>query len=460
MDINEKIALLASVGIIMTEGTEDAINDKIVDYFRQVDLESHEFLLGAGSTNEEILEAAITKIQEVGKEQGAGGTVMSSNPYQTSDSGGGSGGSNPPASTDGDNKLSNATAKTKSSSDKKDVTSYLAGSLPTASRNKLDGMVNQRWENLMATANTTTVGAYCVDTKVRDYLLNKTFVVNNDDYVKSFMEKYNSSNVIDDNEYGEPGGDGKPTLIKTGDNMTAFNNIVNKLQTKGTFDVRVPEVQNQKVIGVLFNRTSGDVTEIIKPMKEVPIFVLTEMGGKVPGQPGIEVTGIISTASSKTKNGVIDTQEKQSIAIKHRGKVDAMKAPESKYIRYTAGPLEPAHAKREFGAEQKDYSVSSTDSFKYKDKEGKDHVMRVRGKVPVPFFSRLPEYAVFGPITASNRVEALTEADKSQVAKLYAAAITSSHLQFEFAAAAGLSELVSDIEKSSGTPPLNAANIA
>jgi hypothetical protein len=311
----------------------------------------------------------------------------------------------------------------------------------------------------MAMANSTTIGAYCVDTEVRKHLLEKTFVVNSDDYVKTFLEKYNHANVIDDNKYGEADTSGKPTLIEKGENMKAYEEIVNKLQNKGSFVVRVPEVQNQKVIGVLFNCTSGDAKEIIKATKDVPIFVLTEMGGKVPGQPGIEVTGIVSTTSSKTKNGTVDTTEKQTIAIKHRGKVDAMKSADSKFIRYTAKPVDAAMAKREFGAEQKEYSVSSTDSFKYKDKEGKDHVVRVRGKILVPFFSRSPEFSVFGPITAANRVEALSEADKGQVAKLYAAAINSKQLSYEFGAAAGLTELVGDIENSTATPPLNLANV-
>jgi hypothetical protein len=452
MTINEKIALLASVNIIMpADSGETELNNRIVDHFRQLDIESHEFLITANASSEEILDAAVAKIQENASSQSSSGTVMSANAYETSSVGGAP---STPASTGSGTALTETATKTKSSSEKKDVTSFLAGSLPTSSRTKLDDMVNQRWNTLMAMAKNTTVGAYCVDTEVRKYLLDKTFVVNNDDYVKTFLEKYNASNVLDDNEYGE--GD---TLVKKGDNMTAYENIVSKLQRKGTFNVRVPEVQNQKVIGVVFNRTGGDTPEIIKPMKDVPIFVLTEMGGKVPGQPGIEVTGIISTSSSKTKNGIIDTTEKQSIAIKHRGKVDAMKAADSKYIRYTAQPLDPALAKREFGAEQKEYSVSSVDSFRYKDKEGKEHVVRVRGKVPVPFFARLEQYMVFGSITASNRVEALTEADKNNVAKLYAAAFTSPHLQYEFASAAGLSELVADIEKDSGTPAFNATNI-
>lgn len=460
MNINEKIALLGSVGIIMTEASEKEINDRIVDYFRQIDVEAHEFLISANSNNDEILDAAIAKIQEEVNNTGSSSTVLSADPYQSSstgNTGGASGNAN--VSKSGETALGDITTKPKSTNNKEDVTSRLAGSMPTASRSKLDGLINQRWDSLMKRANGTSVGAYCVDTEVRKHLLNQSFVVNSDDYIKTFLEKYNYANVIDDNKYGEADANGKPTILEKGENMKSYEEIVNKLQNKGNFTVRVPEVQNQKVIGVLFNSTSGESKEIIKATKDVPIFVLTEMGGKVPGQPGIEVTGIVSTTSSKTKNGTVDTTERQTIAIKHRGKVDAMKTADSKYIRYTAKPVEAAMAKREYGAEKKEYSVSSTDSFKYKDNEGKDHVVRVRGKILVPFFSRTEEFSVFGPITAANRVETLSEADKGHVAKLYAAAINSKQLSYEFSAAAGLTDLVDDIEKSTLTPPLNLANV-
>jgi len=458
MGRNEKIALLASVGIIMTEGTDKELDDRIVDYFRQIDLDSHEFMLTANASSEEILDAAITKIQEEVSKNGSSNTVMSANAYETSSHGGESKPIQP--SSVSETSLTEISTKVKSTSNKEDVTSRLAGTLPTASRMKLDGMVNARWDNLMNMAKTTTVGGYCVDTEVRKFMVGQKFTVNNDDYIKTFLEKYNSTNVIDDNKYGEPDSNGQRAITEEGENMKAYNAIVNKLQKKEQFDVRVPEVQNQKVIGIVFNRTGADVPEIVKAIKDVPIFVLTEMGGKVPGQPGIEVTGIVMTSSSKAKNGVVNTEEKQSIAYKHRGKVDAMKDPDSKYIKYTSKALDAEHAKREFGVEKKDYSVSSVESFKYKDKDGKDRVVRVRGKIPVPFFARLEQYMALGRITAVNRVEALTEADRGQVSKLYAAALTSSHLQYEFATAAGLSDLVGDIEKSSGTPPLNVTNIA
>ena len=323
MNVNEKIALLAGVDIIMTEATDHEADTAIVDYFNSVDPDAYEFLLSNNTSSDEILAAAIAKIQDDSGKKGASDTRLSANPYQiSSDSGGGS--VSPATGSEPQSPVPSVKSKLTSTTNKKDVTSNLAGTLPSATRNRITNMVDQRWDILLSAANSTSVGAYCVDTNVRDFLMGKTFVVSSEEYRKAFVEKYTLSSIVDDNEYGEPDGAGNRPVIKEGDNVKAFKSILKKLESGSAFNVRVPDVQNQKVIGILFNKDSGE--EVVKPMKDVPIYVLTELGGKVPGQPGIEVTGIISSSKTKTKNGTVDTEERQTIAIKHRGKVDAMKS--------------------------------------------------------------------------------------------------------------------------------------
>jgi hypothetical protein len=63
----------------------------------------------------------------------------------------------------------------------------------------------------------------------------------------------------------------------------------------------------------------------------------------------------------------------------------------------------------------------------------------------------------FGPIAAVNRVEALTDADKKNVAMFFNAAASSDHLRYDFANAIGLHNLVSNIEQNNHTPSFNAA---
>jgi len=451
VNYNEKTALLAKVGKIMTNAAEPVVDDAIVDYFQTIERDSYEFLLAQNTPKEEILAAAIARIQE--ETGSSSGVVMSSDAYATSSETGtgiiNSEALQPPADV-------SAAGKAKSTTTKKDITAHLAGTLPSASRNELSGLMTSRWGNILNASSSTKVGAYCVDTPVRENLTGKTFAVTSEEYVKAFKEKYTLANVVDDSELGAPGADGKQPVMREGDNIKAFKEIMRKLDSRSMFDVRVPDLQNQKVIGILFNVGEGD--EVIKPMKDVPLYVLTELGGKVPGQPGIEVTGITSTSRAKTKNGTVDVEEIQAIAVKHKGKVDAMKSADSKYIVYTAAPLSSDIAQRELGAPQKEYSVSSVDSFRYKGNDGKVHVVRVRGKINVPFFKRKDEYSVFGSIAASNRVEELTDADRDRVLKLFAAACRSPQLKYDVANALGLSSLVNEVDNV--TPQFNAASVS
>jgi len=462
MELNEKIALLAKAGIIKTGGTEDEINTEIVNYFATADPDSHDFLLKGDASREDILEAAIGYIQKNAESgSGAENIRMSSGAYDSpSNTGTGTGSSVTGTGTS----ITTASNSGKQTSKVKDITTELAGALPSTARKEISGMLDTNWPDIMSRANGTSVAAYCVDTPVRDYLENKKFRITSEEYKKAFKEKYILENVYDDGEYSTPTDGGTPQLIKESENIAKFKAILSKIESGAEFDVRVPEVQNQKVIGVLLLQKNGTAQDE-KPlaMKDVPIYVLTDCGGKIPGQPGIIVTGISSRTSAKTKNGTVDTQEKQSIAIKHKGKAVAIKADPTKYLRYTSEPIKDEAAIKEYGSATKEYSVSSTDSFVYLDKDRKKHVVRVRGKIQVPYFTRKDDFLTeFGPIAAANRVEALTDADKKNVALLFSAAVNSDHLRHEFASAIGLSNLVSSIEQNSKPPEFNAAteNIA
>jgi hypothetical protein len=463
MELNEKIALLAKVGIIKTGGTEDEINTEIVNYFATVDPDSHDFLLKNDSSSEEIMEAAIGFIQKnAGDNSGAENIRLSAGAY---DSATNAGAPNPGTSvTNAGTAITPVSGTAKNTSKVKDITTQLAGSLPSTAKNEISGMLDVNWPEIMSRANGTAVAAYCIDTPVREYLTDKTFSITSEEYKKAFKEKYLLSNVFDDSEYSTPTDGGTPQLIKEGANIAKFKEILGKIESGAPFNVRVPEVQNQKVIGVLLMQSKG-TSQDEKPlaMKDVPIYVLTDCGGKIPGQPGIIVTGISSRTSQKNKNGTVDTQEKQSIAIKHKGKAVAIKSDPTKFLRVTSQPVEDEAAKKEFGSATKEYSVSSVDSFVYLDKDRKKHTVRVRGKITVPYFRRMDDYiAAFGPIAAANRVEALTDADKKNVAMLFSAAANSDHLRHEFASAIGLENLVSNIEQNNQTPAFNAAtaNIA
>lgn len=461
MGLNEKIALLAKVGIIMTGGTEDEINSKIVDYFATADRDSHEFLLQSSASNEDILEAAIGYIQKTAEsDSGAESIRMSADAYSSPSNTGATGTSVTGSGTS----LTTLNSAGKQTSKVKDITTELAGALPSTTKKEISGMLDVNWPDIMERANGTTVAAYCVDTPVRDYLSNKKFKITSEEYKKAFKEKYTLENVFDDGEYSTPTDGGAPQLIKESENIKKFKEILSRIESGAEFDVRVPDVQNQKVIGVLLLQKKGtDQDEKPLAMKDVPIYVLTDCGGKIPGQPGIIVTGISSRTSAKTKNGTVDTQEKQSIAIKHKGKAVAIKSDPEKYLRYTSEPIKDEVAMKEYGSATKEYSVSSVDSFVYLDKDRKKHVVRVRGKIQVPYFQRKDDFLEFGPIAAANRVEALTDADKNNVAMLFSAALNSDHLRHEVAGAlSGLSNIVAGIEQGSKPPSFNAAveNIA
>lgn len=456
MEVNEKRALLAQVGIIVTDGSEDEINSKIVDYFATADRDSHEFLLQSSALNEDILEAAIGYIQKNAESADAGAIRISSDAYSSPSSTENTETSVPVSGGTSLPTISNAAKKT---SNVKDITAELAGALPSTTKKEISNMLDVNWPDIMERANGTTVAAYCIDTPVREYLANQKFRITSEEYKKAFKEKYTIDNVYDDGEYDTPTDGGAPKLIKESENKKKFMEILSRIESGAEFDVRVPDVQNQKIIGVLLLQKTGKVqNEKPLAMKDVPIYVLTDCGGKIPGQPGIIVTGISSRTSAKTKNGTVDTQEKQSIAIKHKGKAIAIKSDPDKFLRYTSEPISAEVAEKEYGSATKDYSVSSVDSFVYLDKDRKKHTVRVRGKIKVPYFVRKDEFLEFGPIAAANRVEALTDADRKNVAMLFSAALNSDHLRHEVAGALNeLGNIVAGIEQGSKPPEFNAA---
>lgn len=457
MELNEKIALLAKVNIIKENATEDEANTHIVDYFATADPDSHDFLLKGDASTEDILEAAIGYIQKIADSNGAEATRISADAYSspTTNAGAATGTSVSSVGTS----LAPVTGTSKTPSKTKDVTTELACSLPSATRTEISSMLDVNWPDIMSRANGTTVGAYCVDTPVRDYLDKKTFRITSEEYRKAFKEKYTLDNVYDDGEYSTPTDGSPPQLIKESENKKKFQEILSKIENGTEFNVRVPEVQNQKVIGVMLLQKIG-TGEDEKPlvMKDVPIYVLTDCGGKIPGQPGIIVTGISQRTTAKTKNGTVDTQEKQSITIKHKGKAVAIKSDPTKFLRYTSEPVAEDVAIKEFGSATKEYSVSSVDSFIYLDKDRKKRVVRVRGKIQVPYFQRMDAFADFGAIAAANRVEALTDADKKNVELLFSAAVNSDQLRHEVTSAmGGLSNIVAGIDQVNKTPDFNAA---
>jgi len=455
--LNEKIALLTQVGIIKPDGTEAEINTEIVNYFATADPDSHDFLLKGDASEEDIIEAAIGFIQKnADSGSGAENIRLSSDAYGSATS---LNATNPETSvTNPGTSITTVTGTGKNTSNVKDITTQLAGSLPSSAKSQITNMLDVSWGEIMTRANGTVVAAYCVDTPVREHLEGKTFSIISDEYKKAFSEKYLLSNVFDDSEYTTPEG-GERQLVKEGPNITKYKEILGKIQSGAPFNVRVPEVHNQKVIGVLLKQNNGtSQDEKALATKDVPIYVLTDCGGKIPGQPGIIVTGISSRTSQRSKNGTVDIQEKQSFTVRHKGKAVAIKSDSTKYLRVTSESIHEEAAKKEFGSATRDYSVSSDDSFIYLDKDQKKHTVRVRGKIPVPYFKRKDEFvAAFGPIAAANRVEALTDADKKNVAVLFNAAANSDYLKHDFAAAIGLPTLVANIEKNNQTPAFNAA---
>jgi hypothetical protein len=283
MSLNEKIALLSKVGIIKTGGTEDEINTEIVNYFAAADPDSHDFLLNGNTPAEDIIEAAIGFIQKNADSTGGAENIrLNSDAYSTS------------GNTDGANKgtsltNSGATVTTVSNTGKnttkvKDITTELACSLPSTAKTEISNMLDANWNDIMSRANGTAVAAYCVDTPVREYLDGKTFSITSDEYKKAFREKYLLENVFDDGEYESPPEGGERKLVKEGENVKKFKEILSKIESGAQFNVRVPEVQNQKIIGVLLMQNKGTAQdEKALATKDVPIFVLTDCGGKIPG---------------------------------------------------------------------------------------------------------------------------------------------------------------------------------
>lgn len=150
-----------------------------------------------------------------------------------------------------------------------DITADLASSLPSKAKDKIKNSIKKSWSEIVKKSNNSKITAFAIDTPVKDFLVDKTFIVDErkaNDFLKKWDDKIVDGKVVrkvvDDNIYNDKGD-----IVTTGDNMKAFAEIKKIVQNDRKFDVRVPLNREQKVIGVIIGTIDGSGEEKVVPTR-------------------------------------------------------------------------------------------------------------------------------------------------------------------------------------------------
>ncbi len=412
--LQEKIAIAFEVlGEIVTAMPEEELDARMLQAFEENEPETYNSLQAGGLDTAAMVEQAYENFSLSSDEniEDNGTGDISTDAYTKP-------GSQPEAEQENKQDIipneikSDNKEKPKTRSRREVVTKKLANSLPTAASDMIEEYVTRDFEERIQTANSTEIDKFLINTPVRNNLIGKTFVVS-DDVAQKFLEKYERL-VVNDNQL-DPND--KSKVIAQGENMKAFADIKSMLNSHSPFKVNVPAVSSQKVIGVkLVTHTgSGDIPKVLST-KNLPITVLLEYGGQIPGDPGIRVKDI-SPKKTKKESEV----EEYTFVMEYVGKSKALKGPEgkeSKYIEHTSEELNENEAINKYGIPKKSITVKSELKFKV-NVSGKVRTVRVSGKIDVPFFVRKQEYfAEFGEPESRKFVAELTMGDRDHVAEL------------------------------------------
>lgn len=359
-------------------------------------------------------------------------SIINTNPYETSGSN-----SNNTYNNNQDNSASNNQKNTNNNQnvpepDKNKTTRYnatdeLCNSMPSDVQEKLHKVVQSEFTMKMVASNTSIISGFLIDTPVREHMIGKTFTIDAVDADK-ILKKYDDSVkvdknpqnletfIIDDNQYNER----DHSIIKEGPNMTAWREIKSILQGNRTFNVRVPAIKDQKELGIEVDSIQGSGEKVIIKNLDLPITLLAKYAGRIPGSPGVAVTGISCITKKSVENGVISTKPHMVYDIKSAGKGEAKEHVSGKYIRQTSTALTPEEASSTFGKEYDTCSVKSEKSFQiYAQQETTDdngnpikkqvkRTVRISGRIEVPYFKRKPEYSTLGEVLHRNQIAYLT----------------------------------------------------
>ncbi|MBR1445227.1 MAG: hypothetical protein IJ583_17035 [Firmicutes bacterium] len=317
-----------------------------------------------------------------------------------------------------------------------DITAETANSLPSKALVVVKDKIKERWSDIVKKSNNSRIVAFTIDTPVRDYLVDKTFVVD-EKAAEKFLDKWDDKviegklvrAVVDDNEYDEKGNVKKP-----GENMSNFKKIKAVLKGDRTFDVRVPLQREQKVNGIIIGSLDGKEEEVIVPLVDVPSLLVSEYGARIPGDPGVIVNGVgRSEKETRTASGQITKTAKTILLVSYKGKGDALAMEDGRYIRQTAEAVPDDEAMKLFNKKECDFTAKSEISIKVNaqqettDDDGNKvmkpvtRTVRLSGKVKVPFFKRLQEYSKLGEVKRKGMVANLTDDDIGKVTEITAA---------------------------------------
>lgn len=313
--------------------------------------------------------------------------------------------------------------KAKKGTTRIDVSNELANSLPTDAKDVIANKINSSWSQIMQNSNNSCITAFAVDTPIINYLKDVEFVVT-DKMAKEFLEKWDDKTVdgklvrkvVDDNEYDKEGN-----ITKEGENMANFKKIKSVLQGDKTFKARCPGVKEQKVRGVIVGTIDGTGETVILKNEDIGVYLVSELGGRIPGDPGIIVNGISLVERNSSKStGQVKTEKKTVLMVSYKGKGAALAVPDNKYIIQTAEAISEEEAKSLYNKEKNDFTAKSELSVKVnttqetEDENGNKitvpvtRTVRLSGKIKVPFFKRMEAYSALGDVAVKGRVSNLT----------------------------------------------------
>lgn len=330
---------------------------------------------------------------------------------------------------------SNDENKPKPVTTKTNKTEEYANELPQSALNEIESYSEKNFSKLIARSNDSFIAYFCIDTPIRKFIKGKTLLVSERD-AKAFIEKWDDKVVdgklkrviVDNNKY-----DDQKNIVEKGENMKAWENIKSILQGNRTFDVKVPSLGEQKDIGIEIKSKSGEFENEIMNYNNLPFEVLYKYGGRIPGSPGVKITGLSSRTKTTVSNGKINTTKKLIYEYNFYGKTQAKSEISEKYIVNTSKEVSEKVAEEIYGKPLDTYSAKSALSIKVnsvqrkKDDQGIETLVpvvktiRVSGKLDIPFFKRKQEYSCLGEVKYKNRLENITEDDRNEFIKIAAA---------------------------------------